>query len=216
VREVENRVALLVGDVGKFAVRTRIDSGYRRGDVRSLRRSHGSGEEFELLLTDLMMPEMDGIALLDAARALEQDLVGIVMTGHGAIDTAIAAMKAGALDYILKPFKLRTVLPVIERALAVRNLQVANAELQRRVRERTEELEVANKELEAFSYSVSHDLRAPLRAVTGFSTILMEDHASELSEGARKHLNTVASSAKRMEQLIEDLLAFSRLALSSF
>ncbi len=170
----------------------------------------GRGERFDLLITDLMMPEMDGIALLKEVRARDDDLVGVVMTGHGSIGTAIDAMKAGALDYILKPFRLSTMLPVLDRALGVRRLRIENAELQRSVQRHAAELEVANKELEAFSYSVSHDLRAPLRAVTGFSQILLEDHAAELSEEARRHLDTVAGSAQRMEHLIADLLEFSR------
>ena len=77
------------------------------------------GSKFDLLLTDLMMPELDGIALLRAAHEIDGDLVGIMMTGHGTIDTAIESMKAGALDYILKPFKLSVVLPVLSRALTV-------------------------------------------------------------------------------------------------
>ncbi|MBW4053399.1 MAG: response regulator, partial [Proteobacteria bacterium] len=62
-------------------------------------------DTFDLLLTDLMMPEMDGIELLRAAKRIDRDLAGIVMTGHGTIDTAVKAMQAGALDYILKPFR---------------------------------------------------------------------------------------------------------------
>src|ERR1700716_2280273 len=69
--------------------------------------------QFDLLLTDLMMPEMDGITLINAARRIDPSLGAIVMTGHGTIDTAVQAMQIGALDYILKPFKLNVVLPVI-------------------------------------------------------------------------------------------------------
>jgi len=176
-------------------------------------------QKFDLLLTDLMMPEMDGITLLRAAQQVDGNLVGIVMTGHGAVDTAVEAMKVGALDYILKPFKLSAILPVLARALSVRWLRMENEELQQRVRERTaaleaanEELEAANKELEAFSYSVSHDLRAPLRAIDGFSKILVADHAPQLSAEAQKLLGTVSANARRMGQLIDDLLAFSRLS----
>src|SRR6266536_327211 len=176
------------------------------------------GQQFDLVLTDLMMPEMDGITLLRAAQQSDRNLVGIVMTGHGAIDTAVEAMKAGALDYILKPFKLSAILPVLARALSVRWLRMENEKLQQRVRERTAELEAANKELaaankelEAFSYSVSHDLRAPLRAIDGFSKILVTDHAPQLSADAQKLLRTVSVNARRMGQLIDDLLAFSRL-----
>ncbi|MES1196799.1 MAG: response regulator, partial [Steroidobacter sp.] len=80
-------------------------------------------QNFDLILTDLKMPEMDGIDFLRRAREFDHDLVGIVMTGHAAIDTAIEAMKAGALDYILKPFKLSTILPVLRRGLEMRNLR---------------------------------------------------------------------------------------------
>jgi PAS domain S-box-containing protein len=86
-------------------------------------------QTFDLLLSDLMMPEMDGIVLLQAARKIDPNLVGIVMTGHGRIDTAVRAMQAGALDYILKPFKLTAILPVLARALAVRQLRMENIQL---------------------------------------------------------------------------------------
>ena len=66
--------------------------------------------QFDLLLTDLMMPEMDGITLINAAKQIDSTLGAIVMTGHGTIDTAVQAMQIGALDYILKPFKLSAIL----------------------------------------------------------------------------------------------------------
>jgi len=86
-------------------------------------------QQFDLVLTDMMMPEMDGITLLRNAFEIDANLVGIVMTGHGTIGTAVEALKAGALDYILKPFKLSAVLPVLSRALAVRQLRMENIEL---------------------------------------------------------------------------------------
>jgi light-regulated signal transduction histidine kinase (bacteriophytochrome) len=86
-----------------------------------------------------------------------------------------------------------------------------NIGLEQRVAERTSELEAANKELEAFSYSVSHDLRAPLRAVDGFSQAVLEDCAAQLPEQGLKDLKTIRAAAQRMGRLIDDLLAFSRL-----
>ena len=86
-----------------------------------------------------------------------------------------------------------------------------NITLEERVRKRTEQLEAANKELEAFTYSVSHDLRAPLRAVDGFSRIIVEDYAERLDDEGRRILGVIRSESQRMGRLIDDLLAFSRL-----
>jgi signal transduction histidine kinase len=83
--------------------------------------------------------------------------------------------------------------------------------LEERVRDRTSQLQVANQELESFSYSVSHDLRAPLRAIDGFSRILEEDHAASLSAGAQRYLGLIRDNAKQMGRLVDDLLDFSRL-----
>jgi signal transduction histidine kinase len=90
-------------------------------------------------------------------------------------------------------------------------LSALNTELEDRVRRRTAELEASNKELEAFNYSVSHDLRAPLRAIDGFSQALIEDYADKLDEGGRDDLARVKAAANRMGELIDSLLALSRL-----
>jgi len=166
--------------------------------------------KFDLLLTDLMMPEMNGIALLQAAREKDVNLVGVIMTGEGTIATAVEAMKSGAFDYILKPFRLSAILPVLDRAFAVQQLRMKNAILEQRVHERTAELEAANKELEAFSYSVSHDLRTPLRHIEGFAGMLGKSAQATLSEKDRRYLNLIMDSTGLMSRLIDDLLDFSR------
>jgi signal transduction histidine kinase len=336
-------------------------------------------ESFDLLLTDLMMPQVDGISLLRVCRDIDPDLACIVMTGHGTIATAVDALKAGAVDYVLKPFKVNTILPVLARALAMRGLQLENIQLresvsiyelaraithglehdeivertvraasrqdgadavyllepapdqqtlrlagaagrgahslagpvsiagatleawlaraqqelddpgrhgevgalfahpfdarigvaipiisggqffgvlgfssarqqrgvrpgqlkaldvlartaatafataallaelrgmneqlEQRVRERTRELESANKDLESFAYSVSHDLREPLRAVEGFCEVFRTEFGASVAEPGRRILERIWAGASRMNKLIDDLLHFSR------
>jgi PAS domain S-box-containing protein len=86
-------------------------------------------KDFDVLLTDLMMPGMDGIDLFRQAREIDPHIVGIVMTGHATIQTALEAMKVGVYDYLLKPFKARSLLPLLDRAFAVRKLELENVQL---------------------------------------------------------------------------------------
>lgn len=138
------------------------------------------------------------LALAETAKAVSQRK-----------DYTVRAVKIGEDEVGLLTEAFNQMLSEIE--LQNSQIQLFNQQLESTIRKRTEDLQTANKELESFSYSVSHDLRAPLRSINGFARILLEDYGEKLDPEGVRSLHTIIRNGERMGQLIDDLLAFSRL-----
>jgi PAS domain S-box-containing protein len=131
-------------------------------------------------------------------RRKDGSLIDVEITSH-------------TLDFDGRPAEVVLAHDVTVRLQAEAEIRRLNATLEQRVRDRTAELETANQELESFSFSVSHDLRSPLRSIDGFAQILAEEYAGRLDDEGRRLLGVVQREAVRMGELIDDLLRFSRL-----
>lgn len=160
----------------------------------------------------LRVPDLftDARVLPDLARALEVNSALVTPLLHDTIVIGgLTAFRSGESFDVIEQELLAVFSQRVGLAFGNQRLLLT---LEQRVTERTQELEASNTELEAFSYSVSHDLRAPLRSINGFSKALLEDYASILDGQGRDYLQRIGSSAVRMGQLIDDLLMLSRVS----
>ncbi len=167
-----------------------------------------------LILMDVgLAGDIDGIAAAEAIRD-EHDVPVVFLTAHADDDTLNRATRSEPSAYLVKPFKPPDLRCVIEIALARHATDVRLRENERwlelTLQKRTAALEAANRELEAFNYSVAHDLRAPLRGIDSFSQLLIERYSQQLDEEGRAYLNRVRNAAGRMSQLIDALLSLTQ------
>jgi PAS domain S-box-containing protein len=178
------------------------------GDVAALKRGQPQMLDVSALPPG---PEVDA---LRASGVTTYAVVPMIARGEligalsfGGSSAPVSGEQIGIAQEVATQFAI-----ALTQARLLERVQGQAEELESRVRERTAQLEAANRELEAFSYSVSHDLRAPLRAINGFSRILMDEHAERLPEAARDLLREVRDSAREMGLLVDGLLTFSRLS----
>jgi signal transduction histidine kinase len=170
----------------------------------------------DALLLDLSLPDSQGWDTFDKVKAQAPSVPVVVLTGLRDEALALRMVQGGAQDFVAKIELDGGVLPrairyAIEREKSEQRIRRFNEELEERVKARTAELEAANQELEAFSSSVSHDLRGPLHLIDGFSTILEETHGSLLNPEGRKCLERIHKGVLDMASIIESLLNLSRL-----
>lgn len=177
----------------------------------------------DIVISDYMLLDGNGTDLL-VKNPSDLPFPVIILTSHGDEQTAVDAIKSGALDYVVKSETILHDMPhiirrtmrewshIIERKHAEQELQLHRDKLEELVNDRTAELAAANRELESFSYSVSHDLRSPLRHIDGYSHMLLEDYSEALDSNGKKLLKKLRKSSQRMAQLIDDLLKLSRVS----
>ena len=154
----------------------------------------------DLIFLDIMLPGVDGFEICRRLKddpALREIPVIFVSALSETIDK-IRAFSVGGVDYVTKPIQGAEVLARMRTHLQLRRMQL--------------DLQALNQELESFSYSVSHDLRAPLHSISGFSQILLEDYGERLDEEGRRHVQRIESAARRMNDLIDDMLLLSRIS----
>jgi two-component system, sensor histidine kinase and response regulator len=186
----------------------------------------------DLILLDVLMPGIDGFETCRRLKAnpLTQAIPVIFMTALAEVEDKIKGFNAGGVDYITKPIQQEEVFARIKTHLSLQNLQKQlqqqNEKLQQEIcdriaaeavikqlnenlKHRTIQLEAVNKELEAFSYSVSHDLRAYVRRISGFSQVLATDYEHKVGNFGKIYLQRVQSAATQMNQIIDNLLHLS-------
>jgi signal transduction histidine kinase len=162
-------------------------------------------QAFDAVLLDLGLPDSLGMETLWVLNPKSIDSAIVVLTGSADDELPAQALQAGAQDYLVKgAFDGAQLVRTMRYAIERRRIDMA---LQQTVRE----LERKTKELEEFTYSVSHDLKEPLRTLGAFSSFLLEDYGDELDDRGKEYLDTLAQASSRMKSLVEDLLVLSRL-----
>ncbi len=166
----------------------------------------------DLILLDIRMPEMDGYEVCQNLKANKatQDIPVIFLSALDDVLDKVKAFGVGGVDYITKPFQTEEVLARIDMQLRLRHLQQQLAEHNQQLQQLNQALMTSNQELEQFAYAVSHDLQQPLQSITGFVGLIQMKYQKQLDAGVLEYIDRIFDAGKRMQRLIQDLLAYAQ------
>jgi len=159
----------------------------------------------DIVITDIKMPVMNGIEMARSIKSRSGSAPIIVTSAHSDMDYFIEAIEIGINHYVMKPIARDKLISAIEKCISA-------IMLERRVKEQADELAAANMELEAFNYTVAHDLRAPLTIISGYCQVLDELYGNKFDEQGKEATHSIHDGVRRMDSLIGALLKFSLLS----
>lgn len=170
---------------------------------------------YDLILADYNLPNFSGMETLGILRENNLSIPVILVTGALNSETAVECVKQGVTDYVLKDHLAR-LSTCVRRALEETRLRQERARAQEQLAQKVEELARSNCDLEQFAYVASHDLQEPLRMVAAYTQLLAERYRGKLDDSADRYIGYAVEGATRMQALLEDLLAFSRVGRNGF
>ena len=173
---------------------------------------------FDVVITDIRLPDVDGIEILELAKEINPEVAVIMMTGYASVETAIDAVNQGAYAYFVKPVNPDEIKTTIANALKHQRLSLENKklvdDLQRSNKllfEANEELKKATQAKSEFLAHMSHDLRTPLNVIIGFSELMMDEVPGKIKKEQRQCLNDILDSSQQLLSLINDILDLSKI-----
>jgi signal transduction histidine kinase len=169
------------------------------------------GGKFDLVLTDLKMPKMDGIQLVAEIAKLNPDILTVLMTGHGTIDSALEAMKRGASDYLTKPLNLDETIVRLQKVLQDRQRFVKLKDLADQLERTNQELKRIDEIKSEFVSVASHELRTPLAAIKNAIQLILKGKTGEINEAQEKFLSMADRNINRLTNILNNLLNLSKI-----